>query len=112
MNTISSNLDLSSGAISKAIRGEAGEGIQVEISNCYHNKYSDVIETTGHNLSCSYVYHTICPHKGQASKVNANKVFRYSTTLKMYCCDQTQKLSYLVPSNMLRVVYQRSGLET
>ncbi|XP_070975530.1 protein mono-ADP-ribosyltransferase PARP9 isoform X2 [Oncorhynchus clarkii lewisi] len=67
VNTISSNLDLSSGAISKAIRGEAGEGIQVEISNCYHNKYSDVIETAGHNLSCSYVYHTICPHKGQAS---------------------------------------------
>ncbi|XP_064806772.1 protein mono-ADP-ribosyltransferase PARP9 isoform X2 [Oncorhynchus masou masou] len=66
VNTISSNLDLSSGAISKAILGEAGKGIQVEISN-YYNKYSDVIETAGHNLSCSYVYHTICPRKGQAS---------------------------------------------
>ncbi|XP_038830799.1 protein mono-ADP-ribosyltransferase PARP9 isoform X3 [Salvelinus namaycush] len=69
VNTISSNLDLSSGAISKAILGKAGKGIQGEISKFYnYNKYSDVIETSGHNLSCSYVYHTICPHKSQASE--------------------------------------------
>ncbi|XP_055746497.1 protein mono-ADP-ribosyltransferase PARP9-like isoform X2 [Salvelinus fontinalis] len=65
VNTISSNLDLSSGAISKAILGKAGKGIQEEISKCY-NKYSDVIETTGHKLSCNYVYHTICPDRNQS----------------------------------------------
>ncbi|XP_029620540.1 protein mono-ADP-ribosyltransferase PARP9 isoform X2 [Salmo trutta] len=69
VNTISSNLDLSYGAISKAILGKAGKGIQEEISKCYnYNKYGDVIETTGHKLSCSFVYHTICPNKNQASE--------------------------------------------
>lgn len=67
VNTISSDLDLSYGAISKAILQKAGKGIQEEISKCYnYNKYGDVIETTGHKLSCRFVYHTICPNKKQA----------------------------------------------
>uniref|UniRef100_A0A4W5MPG2 Macro domain-containing protein n=1 Tax=Hucho hucho TaxID=62062 RepID=A0A4W5MPG2_9TELE len=69
VNTISCHLDLSSGAISKAIYEEAGKGIQKEIyKNGFSNNYGDVIETTGHKLLCSYVYHTICPNRSQVSE--------------------------------------------
>lgn len=88
MNTISSDLDLSYGAISKAILQKAGKGIQEEISKCYnYNKYGDVIETTGHKLSCRFVYHTICPNRKQAfEKVNTNKAVEIKHKIVILPC--------------------------
>ncbi|XP_024243590.1 protein mono-ADP-ribosyltransferase PARP9 isoform X2 [Oncorhynchus tshawytscha] len=75
VNTISGELNLSSGAISKAICQAAGKGIQKEISRNGNSKsYGDVIETTGHNLLCSYVYHTICPYKNQYQSIVSQKI--------------------------------------
>ncbi|XP_052337122.1 LOW QUALITY PROTEIN: protein mono-ADP-ribosyltransferase PARP9-like [Oncorhynchus keta] len=70
VNTISNDLHLSTGVISKAILKAADQGIQKEMWNYLKNnhKYGDVIETQGHKLRCKYVYHTICPHKSQASE--------------------------------------------
>lgn len=64
VNTIGSDFNLSNGAITKSIINSAGKGIQEEI---IRKKPSitkhDVIETRGHKLHCSSVYHTICPEK-------------------------------------------------
>ncbi|KAJ7990063.1 hypothetical protein DPEC_G00310960 [Dallia pectoralis] len=66
VNTISNELDLSVGEISKAILNNAGFGIQKDIQKThYQTRYGDVIETPGHNLLCKYVYHTICPHRNE-----------------------------------------------
>ncbi|KAK6301841.1 hypothetical protein J4Q44_G00278940 [Coregonus suidteri] len=77
VNTISSDLDLSSGEISRAILEKAGKGIQEEILKCFSNN-GEVIETTGHNLLCTSVYHTICPYKhkhtSQASQKNLSDI--------------------------------------
>ncbi|XP_020315977.1 protein mono-ADP-ribosyltransferase PARP9 isoform X2 [Oncorhynchus kisutch] len=75
VNTISGELNLSSGAISKAICQEAGKGIQKEISRNGNSKSNgDVIETKGHNLLCTYVYHTICPSKNQYRSIVSQKI--------------------------------------
>ncbi|KAK6311312.1 hypothetical protein J4Q44_G00169760 [Coregonus suidteri] len=70
VNTISTDLNLSTGVISKAILKAAGQGIQKEIGNYFKNnpKSGDVIETQGHKLPCKNVYHTICPHKSEVSE--------------------------------------------
>lgn len=65
VNTIGSDFNLSNGAITKSIINAAGKGIQDEIIKIKKSnpKHDDVIETGGHNLHCSSVYHTICPGK-------------------------------------------------
>ncbi|XP_056610123.1 protein mono-ADP-ribosyltransferase PARP9 [Triplophysa dalaica] len=62
VNTISDNLDLSMGLVSKAIFEKAGQKIQEEL---YKNKKhfvasGDVFVTKGHSLNCAAVYHTVC----------------------------------------------------
>jgi len=54
-------MDLSAGAISKAILQKAGPGIQTEL---HKNKpdevhYGDVVATGGYNLSAKWVFHGV-----------------------------------------------------
>ncbi|XP_029540687.1 protein mono-ADP-ribosyltransferase PARP9 isoform X1 [Oncorhynchus nerka] len=97
VNTISGELNLSSGAISQAICQEAGEGIQKEIFRNGNSKsYGDVIETKGHNLLCTYVYHTICPYKNQYQSISSQKILGdiISKCLSMAQKNQLSSISF------------------
>ncbi|XP_076875523.1 protein mono-ADP-ribosyltransferase PARP14 isoform X2 [Brachyhypopomus gauderio] len=67
VNTISEDLDLSKGAVSKALVQAAGPQLQAEVkthvskSGFSHLNYGDIVDTDGYNLKCQRVFHTVCP---------------------------------------------------
>lgn len=83
VNTISQDLDLSKGAVSKALLNAAGPQLQAETYS--HQKalrtsslnYGDTVETNGYNLNCQKVFHTVCPFwsGGGNSEVNVSTDF-------------------------------------
>uniref|UniRef100_A0A8C4X767 Macro domain-containing protein n=1 Tax=Erpetoichthys calabaricus TaxID=27687 RepID=A0A8C4X767_ERPCA len=68
VNTISSDLDLTQGEISKAILREAGKQLQKDI--LLNRRISkDILRTAAFNMNCKEVYHVICsPWKGKKSE--------------------------------------------
>ncbi|XP_016328595.1 poly [ADP-ribose] polymerase 14-like [Sinocyclocheilus anshuiensis] len=72
VNTISEDLDLSKGAVSKALLQTAGHQLQSEITRAAHSNnvnYGEMVITDGYKLKCSKVLHVVCPfwHGGQNS---------------------------------------------
>ncbi|XP_017345057.1 protein mono-ADP-ribosyltransferase PARP14 [Ictalurus punctatus] len=67
VNTVSEDLDLSKGAVSKALLSAAGPQLQAETYS--HLKafrtpspnHGDIVATNGYNLNCLKVFHTVCP---------------------------------------------------
>ncbi|CAE1270020.1 PARP10_14_15 [Acanthosepion pharaonis] len=81
VNSTNNSLDLSSGAISKAILADAGPELQQE---CYrHSSISiyDIAVTSGYNLPCDNVFHISLPHWSQSS-VNLIKTYVRNCLLK------------------------------
>ncbi|XP_073672142.1 protein mono-ADP-ribosyltransferase PARP14-like [Paramisgurnus dabryanus] len=73
VNTISEDLDLSKGAISKAILQAAGHQLQKEITTTVpagRLNYGKMVITDGFNLKCKRVFHVVCPfwQGGRASE--------------------------------------------
>lgn len=71
VNTIAADCNLSLGLISKAILKKAGKKIQEEILRRKNNNSTNIFVTSGHNLNCKAVYHTVCePRTGfKATKI-------------------------------------------
>lgn len=64
VNTISEGLNLSMGAISKAILQAAGHSLQTALwfeAGVPTLQYGDVVITDGFNLKCQKVFHAVCP---------------------------------------------------
>ncbi|KAI4878324.1 hypothetical protein NFI96_031569 [Prochilodus magdalenae] len=62
VNTILQNMDLSQGAVSKALLQAAGPQLQSEARSRSSNlSYGDLVVTDGYNLNCKKVFHTVCP---------------------------------------------------
>uniref|UniRef100_A0A672S1J3 Poly [ADP-ribose] polymerase n=1 Tax=Sinocyclocheilus grahami TaxID=75366 RepID=A0A672S1J3_SINGR len=64
VNTISEDLDLSKGAVSKALLQTAGYQLQSEITRAARSNsvtYGDMVITDGCKLKCSKVFHVVCP---------------------------------------------------
>ncbi|XP_056103819.1 protein mono-ADP-ribosyltransferase PARP14-like [Rhinichthys klamathensis goyatoka] len=64
VNTMSEDLDLSKGAVSKALLQTAGYQLQSEIHRAAHSNnlnYGEMVITDGYNLNCSKVFHVVCP---------------------------------------------------
>ncbi|XP_036451402.1 protein mono-ADP-ribosyltransferase PARP14-like [Colossoma macropomum] len=64
VNTISRDVDLSKGAVSKALLQAAGPQMQAEASSVNGSSnlgYGNIVITGGYNLSCQKVFHTVCP---------------------------------------------------
>ncbi|XP_051973987.1 protein mono-ADP-ribosyltransferase PARP14-like isoform X2 [Xyrauchen texanus] len=64
VNTVSEDLDLCKGAVSRSILQTAGHHLQSEITRVAHSNnphYGDTVITDGYNLKCSKVFHVICP---------------------------------------------------
>ncbi|KAF5893659.1 poly [ADP-ribose] polymerase 14-like isoform X1, partial [Clarias magur] len=66
VNTVSQELDLSSGAVSKALLNAAGPQLQTEARSHLRAigtrlNPGDIVVTKGYNLKCQKVFHTACP---------------------------------------------------
>ncbi|RXN11597.1 poly [ADP-ribose] polymerase 14-like protein [Labeo rohita] len=64
VNTISEDLDLSKGAVSKALLQTAGHQLQSEITRAARSDnvdYGEMVITNGYKLKCSKVFHVVCP---------------------------------------------------
>lgn len=64
VNTISEDMNLNQGAVSKAILQAAGHGLQSAVRSEARARalpYGDVVITDGFNLKCQKVYHAVCP---------------------------------------------------
>lgn len=67
VNTISEDMDLNKGAVSKALLIAAGSQLQAETYanqqalNTSSSNYGDIVVTGGYKLNCRRVFHTVCP---------------------------------------------------
>ncbi|KAA0703895.1 Poly [ADP-ribose] polymerase 14 [Triplophysa tibetana] len=63
VNTISDDLDLNKGAISKALLETAGHRLQEEVTAARGNRlnYGEMVITDGYKLNCAKVFHVVCP---------------------------------------------------
>ncbi|XP_016340067.1 poly [ADP-ribose] polymerase 14-like isoform X4 [Sinocyclocheilus anshuiensis] len=64
VNTVSEDLDLSKGAVSKALLQTAGYQLQSEITRAARSNsvtYGDMVITDGYKLKCFKVFHVVCP---------------------------------------------------
>ncbi|KAM3868382.1 protein mono-ADP-ribosyltransferase PARP14-like [Diretmus argenteus] len=91
INTISENLNLNQGAVSKAILEAAGPGLQSDIkaeARAATVSFGDVIITDGFNLRCQKVFHAVCPFWDNGSG-QADEELR---TIIGYCLEEADKL--------------------
>ncbi|XP_028313172.1 protein mono-ADP-ribosyltransferase PARP14-like isoform X2 [Gouania willdenowi] len=91
VNTISPNLNLAQGAVSKAILSVAGRGLQDIVRSKVGaglTPYGNVIVTDGCKLACRKVFHVVCPfwdnQDGQAEEVLVSIV--------RFCLEEAEKL--------------------
>ncbi|XP_051767270.1 protein mono-ADP-ribosyltransferase PARP14 isoform X3 [Ctenopharyngodon idella] len=70
VNTISEDLDLSKGAVSKALLQTAGHQLQSEITTAARSNnlnYGEMVITDGYKLKCRKVFHVVSPFWKQGS---------------------------------------------
>ncbi|KAM4745611.1 protein mono-ADP-ribosyltransferase PARP14-like [Anableps anableps] len=91
VNTVAENMNLSQGAVAKAISMAAGENLQTAIlteAGVSTLQFGDVVITDGFNLQCQKVFHAACPcwdnGGGQAEKE--------LTDIITYCLEEAEKL--------------------
>ncbi|KAM7391015.1 hypothetical protein PAMP_021733 [Pampus punctatissimus] len=90
INTISEDMNLNQGAISKAILEAAGPSLQSAVQSEARAavlQYGDVVITDGFNLTCRKVFHAVCPgwDKGRGrAKEELISIIRY-------CLEEAEK---------------------
>ncbi|XP_038559138.1 protein mono-ADP-ribosyltransferase PARP14-like isoform X2 [Micropterus salmoides] len=90
VNTISENMDLNRGAVSKAILEAAGSGLQSAVrseARVATLQRTDVVITDGFNLRCQKVFHAVCPFWDNGS----GKAEEELITTVRYCLDAAEK---------------------
>ncbi|XP_034055195.1 protein mono-ADP-ribosyltransferase PARP14-like isoform X3 [Gymnodraco acuticeps] len=88
INTISANMDLIQGAVSKAILQAAGPGLQRAVlteGGATALPEGDVVITDGFNLNCRKVFHTVCPYW------NNGAGHEELITIIRYCLEEAEK---------------------
>nr|XP_017213521.2 poly [ADP-ribose] polymerase 14 isoform X1 [Danio rerio] len=71
VNTISEDMDLRKGAVSKALLQAAGHQLQSEVNRAaksFRLNTGEIVITDGYNLKCSRVFHVVCPFWSQGSE--------------------------------------------
>ncbi|XP_026198204.1 protein mono-ADP-ribosyltransferase PARP14-like isoform X2 [Anabas testudineus] len=91
VNTIGDNMNLTQGAVSKALLQAAGPKLQSAVrseAKAPVLQCCDVVITKGFKLSCQKVFHTVCPFwdKGKGNAENG------LIHIIRYCLDQAEKL--------------------
>ncbi|KAI4819928.1 hypothetical protein KUCAC02_027929, partial [Chaenocephalus aceratus] len=88
INTISVNMNLIQGAVSKAILQAAGPGLQRAVlteGGATALPEGDVVITDGFNLNCRKVFHAVCPHW------NNGEGHEELITIIRYCLEEAEK---------------------
>ncbi|XP_039613228.1 protein mono-ADP-ribosyltransferase PARP14-like [Polypterus senegalus] len=91
VNTIPSDLNLNSGAVSKAILAVAGSELQTLINGEAQNSTvaaGSVLRTQGCNLKCSFVLHAVAPHWSSGNELATQLLKQVIRT----CLSETEKL--------------------
>ncbi|RVE68775.1 hypothetical protein OJAV_G00095060 [Oryzias javanicus] len=91
VNTISENLDLTRGAVSKAILQAAGHNLQLAIrpkSGVSSVPFGTVLITDGFRLRCQKVFHAVCPF-WDSGRGQAEKDF---VSIINFCLEEAEKL--------------------
>uniref|UniRef100_UPI003AAA2BFC protein mono-ADP-ribosyltransferase PARP14-like n=1 Tax=Centroberyx gerrardi TaxID=166262 RepID=UPI003AAA2BFC len=91
VNTISENLNLNQGAISKAILEAAGPGLQSAVkleAGAATLPYGDVIITNSFNLKCQKIFHAVCPSWDNG----AGRAEEELISIIRYCLEDAEKL--------------------
>ncbi|KAJ7345858.1 hypothetical protein JRQ81_001808 [Phrynocephalus forsythii] len=92
VNSVSKDLQLNQGPLSKALLGRAGPELQVELSEQGQGKKLKkgcVLKTAGYALSCYHVLHAILPHWNQGQK-SEEKILQ---NVVVECLTTTEQLS-------------------
>ncbi|KAM9392684.1 protein mono-ADP-ribosyltransferase PARP14-like isoform 2-T2 [Pholidichthys leucotaenia] len=91
VNTIAENMNLSQGAVSKAILEAAGNRLQLAVRAEAEGamlRYGEVVVTDGFKLSCQKVFHVVCPFwnngNGQAEEELVSII--------RFCLDKAERL--------------------
>ncbi|AWP07718.1 putative poly [Scophthalmus maximus] len=90
VNTISENLDLNQGGVSKAILGAAGAGLQSAVlaeARAATLQHGEVAITGGFNLACREVFHVVCP----AWDNGGGQAEQALVTIVSYCLEAAEK---------------------
>uniref|UniRef100_A0A3P8NU03 Poly [ADP-ribose] polymerase n=1 Tax=Astatotilapia calliptera TaxID=8154 RepID=A0A3P8NU03_ASTCA len=90
VNTISEDMKLNQGAVSKAILSAAGSSLQDAIySEARRNtlRYGDVVVTDGYNLTCQKVFHAVCPFWDKGGGQAEEEL----TSIVRYCLVEAEK---------------------
>ncbi|KAM4575865.1 protein mono-ADP-ribosyltransferase PARP14-like [Odontesthes bonariensis] len=90
VNTIADNMNLTQGAVSKAILGAAGPGLQNAVqaeAGVTSLRDGDVVITDGFKLGCRKVFHAVCPSwDGGAGQAEGEL-----TSIVTYCLEEAEK---------------------
>ncbi|XP_074495688.1 protein mono-ADP-ribosyltransferase PARP14-like [Sebastes fasciatus] len=90
VNTISEDMNLSQGAVSKALLQAAGPGLQSAIrseAGATALPFGDVVITDGFNLKCRKVFHNVCPHWNNGAGQEEEELI----AIIRYCLEQAEK---------------------
>ncbi|XP_049908033.1 protein mono-ADP-ribosyltransferase PARP14 [Epinephelus moara] len=90
VNTISEDMNLNQGAVSKAILQAAGHNLQSAVRSEAGSSplpYGDVVVTDGFNLKCRKVFHTVCPYWNNG----AGQAEEELLSIISYCLEEAEK---------------------
>lgn len=90
VNTISEDMNLNQGAVSKAILQAAGPSLQPAVRSEAGSSplpYGDVVVTDGFNLKCRKVFHAVCPYWNNG----ANQAEEELMSIISYCLEEAEK---------------------
>ncbi|KAM7415528.1 hypothetical protein PAMA_017845 [Pampus argenteus] len=90
INTISENMNLNQGAISKAILEAAGPSLQSAVQSearAATLQYGEVVITDGFNLACRKVFHAVCPHWDKGKGWAEEELI----SIIRYCLEEAEK---------------------
>lgn len=89
INTISENMNLNQGAVSKAILQAAGSSLQSAVrseAGAATLPYGDVVITDGFNLMCRKVFHAVCPLWDKEGRAEEELI-----SIIRYCLEEAEK---------------------
>ncbi|KAL7391183.1 hypothetical protein ABVT39_005598 [Epinephelus coioides] len=90
VNTISEDMNLNQGAVSKALLQAAGPSLQSAVRSEAGSSplpYGDVVVTNGFNLKCRKVFHTVCPYWNNG----AGQAEEELLSIISYCLEEAEK---------------------
>uniref|UniRef100_A0A3P9DSE4 Poly [ADP-ribose] polymerase n=1 Tax=Maylandia zebra TaxID=106582 RepID=A0A3P9DSE4_9CICH len=94
VNTISEDMNLNQGAVSKAILSAAGSSLQDAIYSAATGSKlpsGNVVVTDGYNLTCQKVFHAVCPSWDNGASLSPSYLCQELTSIIRYCLEEAEK---------------------